>query len=409
MLPERVIVAVEGGAPTGGAERVAFDTVKVLSERGIPTVILSSAKTVDPAFSTLPGVEVICLDLQLQHDRFFHGGKAHMVQNLLFDREMLRKLGDILKPYAGSRTLLHVHGYHNFFSQAIFSAALKLNILTLVTCHDFGLVCPNAMLYQYPSDSICGLKPLSVACMKSPCMGPDAVRLKQLRYARAWGLRRSANRFHAIRRILAVSDHQRNILARSIAGRIDVLNNPVNPASSECQRPEDSHHYLWIGRMTAEKDPVTPANACHMTDKQITFVGDGPLETKVRAACPSALFRGWLGPEDVQREQCQTRALILSSRCYETASLVVLECLAAGIPCVVPDISAATSWVEDGVNGVYFKAGDIASLTDALKRLDSDEEVARMGRNAFTRYWKNPFTLERYRDELLAIYEGVLD
>lgn len=404
----RVIVAVEGGAPTGGAERIAFDTVKVLSDRGISTVILSSAAEVSSEFANLPNVKVVCLNLELQFERFFRGGKAHMIRNLLQDHAVAEQLRNALMPYDGHSTVLHIHGYHNFFTQAIFQVTRPMKMRTVVTCHDFGLVCPNAMLFDYPTHTLCQIKPLSLACLKSPCMGPEAMRLKQLRYFRAKSLQLTSSKYRFIKKILAVSEHQRQIMAKSIPGHIDVLNNPVTPASTQKLNPELADHYLWIGRMTHEKDPLTPARTCQQIGAKISFIGNGPLEAETRQLCPDAEYLGWLTPNQVQIHQTSARALILSSQCYETASLVVLECLAAGIPCIVPDYSAATSWVQDGHNGLYFKAGDTASLATAIKRLNDDQEVRRMSHNAFEQYWKNPFTMERYAEELLKIYDDAV-
>lgn len=410
MKPEKVIIAVEGGAPTGGAERIAFDTVRILSEAGVPVVIISSAGTVDPSFATLPNVTVEALNLPLHFNRFFDGGKKNMIRNLAEDGAMKALFERLLTKYDSPATVFHAHGFHNFFTQAILHVATGLQMKTVVTCHDFGLTCPNGTLYNYQTNEICELKPLSLSCLRCQCMGEKASRLKQLRFARAWTSMFWHHVPQKLDAILAVSDFEREILQRHLGNKakVQTLLNPVEPASDIRQAPQQSHHYLWIGRMTAEKDAITPAATCRDLDLPITFVGDGPLRKEVEAANPNATFVGWKSPDDVKQYQREARAMILSSKWHETAGLVVLESLAAGIPCVVPDTSAATSWVLDGVNGLYFKAGDQASLGAALAKLGDDAMVERLGRAAFEKYWESPYTMERYRNDLLAVYAGVL-
>ena len=405
MKPSQVIIAVEGGSPTGGAERIAFDTVKVLSEAKIPVVIISSAAKVDDAYRSLPGVTVEALNLPLQFERFFDGGKKHMILNLTQDRTMKPLFSNLLQKHNKPGTVYHGHGFHNYFTQASFQVAIQLKMVTILTCHDFGLTCPNGTLFNYQTHEICPLKPLSLACLKSECMGSKAVRLKQLRFARTWASAADARKLDAI---LSVSDFERDILTKHGLPHVETLHNPVDPASTEIQNPKESKHFLWVGRMTDEKDAITPAKTCQDLGLPITFVGDGPLRADVEAANPEAIFLGWQKPDDVKKAQCAARAMILSSKWHETASLVVLECLAAGIPCIVPDTSAAVSWVEDGVNGIYFKAGDQGSLANALQQLQDDRTVERMSQAAYERYWKNPFTLERYKTDLLAIYSEAL-
>ncbi len=407
---DRVIVAVEGSGPTGGAERIAFDTVKVLSQQGIPVTILSSAEKVDSAFATLPHVSVIELNLPLHFNRFFAGGKKGMIKNLLEDREMKSLFERTLTPLDSLKTIYHAHGFHNFFTQASLHVATNLNMKTIVTCHDFGITCPTATLFNYPRAEICPLKPLSMACLKSACMGPEAMRLKQLRFARSWASTKLHHVPEKLDKILAVSDFEREILQKHFGAKakVDTLLNPVDHAASEIQSPAASQTYLWIGRMTLEKDGITPAQVCRDLNLPLCFVGDGPLRKTIEEANPNASFLGWLEPEAVKKEQRNARAMILSSKWHETASLVVLECLAAGIPCVVPDTSAAISWIDDGVNGLYFKAGDHESLSKALTRLQDDSFVEQLSQNAFQRYWNAPFTMERYTHDLMTNYHEVL-
>ncbi len=411
MTPGRVIIAVEGGAPTGGAERIAFDTVRILSQQGVPTTILSSAKAVDSAFANLPGVDTICLNLPLHFERFFAAGKAGMVLNLLEDRTMRPMFEQILRTLDSPQTILHAHGFHNFFTQACLHVATDLKLKTVVTCHDFGLTCPNATLFNYQTSTICELKPLSGECRKSACMGADAMRLKQLRFARSWASTKLHRVPQRLNKILAVSDFEREILQRQVpAGvKVESLFNPVDPASMVRQNPSQSQTYLWIGRMTQEKDGVTPATVCRDMDLPLTFVGEGPLQGEIQQANPDATFLGWLSPSAVKEQQCKARALLMTSKWHETASLVVLESLAAGIPCVVPTTSAATNWIEDGVNGLTFEAGNASSLASALAKLKDDATVETMSKRAFEMYWQAPFTVERYQNDLMRHYEGALN
>jgi glycosyltransferase involved in cell wall biosynthesis len=407
---DRVVIAVEGSGPSGGAERIAFDTVKLLSQDGIPVTILTSGKEVESSFSELPGVDTIALNLPMQLDRFFSMSKKNMLFNLLEDQAMKELFTSVLQKLDSPTTVLHAHGFHNNFTQAILHVATKSKMKTVVTCHDFGITCPTATLFNYPENRICQLKPLGIDCLKSSCISHDGMRLKQLRFARSWANRRLFRVPQLLNKVLAVSEHERNILQGHFGGavKVETLHNPVDPASTSRQSPSRSNQFLWTGRMTQEKDGTTPAKVCKDLGKGITFLGDGPFRGEIEAANSNATFLGWLSPEKVKQEQCKARSLILSSRWYETASLVVLECLAAGIPCIIPQQSAATNWVEDEVNGIYFEAGNEASLTRALQKLDDDEYVEMLSINAFERYWKAPFSMGKYKTDLYNHYSEAL-
>jgi hypothetical protein len=53
-------------------------------------------------------------------------------------------------------------------------------------------------------------------------------------------------------------------------------------------------------------------------------------------------------------------------------------------------------------------AGDRRQLLDRMRRLCDDAEAARLGAEAYRRYWDAPQTAEAHTRDLLAIYRTVL-
>jgi glycosyltransferase involved in cell wall biosynthesis len=93
---------------------------------------------------------------------------------------------------------------------------------------------------------------------------------------------------------------------------------------------------------------------------------------------------------------------------YETLGLVVVEAAAAGVPAIVSDRCAATGFLQDGERGLHFKHGSLDSLCEAMKRMQDPVLAARLGRNAYDWYWRDPWTLDQHVADLLALYERVL-
>ena len=189
---------------------------------------------------------------------------------------------------------------------------------------------------------------------------------------------------------------------------IETIHYPVTPAATTRQNPAGSDHMLWIGRMTKEKDVVTPAMAAKETNTKLNFVGSGEEADRAKEILPEAIFHGWLPTDKVAELHRNCRALVMSSIWYETSSLVVLESLGAGIPAVIPNTSAATEWVQDGFNGFHFEAGNPESLKAIFEKLKDDELVETLSKNAFEQYWSHPYTQERYMNQLLGHYRDLL-
>lgn len=400
-----VIIAVEGSGPTGGAERVAFDTVALLSQAGYQVHILSSAASIDPSHLQLPNVTGEALNLPVVWEKYFSKNRILSYPLRKKDRALEALYEPIFKRFDPATTLVHVHGFHTHFSHSLMEVSLRQGFATHLHAHDYGFICPNATLFDYPTNSICHRPPLSAECKSGPCMGVEGQNLKLFRFERAKSAVALAPRLASI---ISPSPYASNLMRQSLGEgpNYQVVRCPVTRAADHQCDPKASQTYLWIGRMTAEKNAEIAIKAADLAGIQLTLVGDGPLRADLQKRYPNHHFLGWKSTGEVQQLQRQARALIMSSAWYETASLVVLECLAAGIPVIIGKDSAATSWVTHGQNGLYFENGSVDSLADAMRQLSQDDLVAAMGLAAYTQYHADPCTDEAYLHRLLEVYQS---
>jgi glycosyltransferase involved in cell wall biosynthesis len=173
--------------------------------------------------------------------------------------------------------------------------------------------------------------------------------------------------------------------------------------------PEKNVPFVYIGRLVREKGVAMLARVAAKSQIPLLFIGSGPLEAEIRRINPGALITGWLDSSSTTRLLRDARALVFPSLWYETLGLVVLEAAANGIPSIVPDISAATEIVGDGVTGLHFRSGDEDDLRVKLNALQKSELAASLGRAAYERFWSgDECSRERHIDLLEKIYEGML-
>lgn len=412
MPPERpeIVVVAEDAAMTGGAERVALSSARELTGRGYPVSLFTAGKALDASLD--PGMfrEIVLLDLPTYWETWFPAPRAEKLRTMLSQPEPARTFAQFLARRDPKRTLVHFHGFHSRLTHGVLAAALDGGFPSLLTMHDFGFTCPNATQFDYTENAICHRRPLSRACWNAPCIHPEAMRLKRLRSLRTLGQRTTLGVDRRLRHLAAVSRFAAGISGPSLhkSAKVHIVRNPIEAERTSPARPENAQTLLWAGRMTQEKDPMTAAAGAALAGIPIQFAGTGEMETRTRDANPAAEFLGWRRPEEVAALYENSRALVLTSRWYETASLVTLDAMSRGIPPVVPRTSAATEWFDDGVEGLTFGAGDSASLARALEQLKDDTEVARLGRAAYARFWADPPTMETHLDRLEEIYGEVL-
>ena len=85
--------------------------------------------------------------------------------------------------------------------------------------------------------------------------------------------------------------------------------------------------------------------------------------------------------------------------------------LTSGIPSIVPETCGATAYIEDGVNGLYFKNNDEDSLCAALARMEDDDFYEKLCMNV-ARELPTLFddhSYETYATRVIARYEGLYE
>jgi len=133
---------------------------------------------------------------------------------------------------------------------------------------------------------------------------------------------------------------------------------------------------LWVGRLDRQKDPVLAVRAFEFVAKRrpgtrLRFVGDGPLEARVRdevsrAGLESSVdFAGRLTRADVAQEMQDATVLLMSSH-YEGSPIVLIEAGASGLPCAVPAEADPDGWIIEGVNGSVARSRSPQGLGEAV-------------------------------------------
>jgi glycosyltransferase involved in cell wall biosynthesis len=93
----------------------------------------------------------------------------------------------------------------------------------------------------------------------------------------------------------------------------------------------------------------------------------------------------------------------------EGLPMVLLEAMAAGCPCVVTDVGAIGSVIENGVSGMLVRPGNVQELSAAMQQLcDSHETRARYAAAANSRYRRNFSRAamgRKYGEHYDALYE----
>jgi len=170
-----------------------------------------------------------------------------------------------------------------------------------------------------------------------------------------------------------------------------------------------------IGSLRPVKDPalflrVVGLVTGHLTETKFIHIGDGPMGSELLASSQRLQLQdklSYLGhQDDVSRFLNDMDVFVLTSM-SEGMSNVVMEAMAAGLPCVVTDAGDNRELVRDGESGFVVPVGDEELMAHRLLLLLNDEEMRKcMG--AKGRELTKECNVRRMAAEYEKVYEKVM-
>ena len=402
----RALVLNDYAHVNGGSSAVAMASARGLAARGIPTTYFTSVEPIDAALAETRDLRVVCLGgEEIARDpnrlRAFAGGLWNQRARQAFDRE--------LAAHHPAETIVHMHTWTKALSSSVLHLAIQRGFKVLITLHDFFIACPTGGLFLHKTAELCPHRPLSWNCLSCSC--------DRRHYAhKLWRSARTVLQNQILRipqgvaHFVGVSEFSAKLMRPWLpsSSRVTVVRNPVDAVDLGPAPVAENAPFLFVGRFSKEKGVLLAAQAVHRLGVPAVFIGDGELAAEARALCPHATFTGWLSPEEIRGWLHRARALMFPPQWYETLGLVVVEASAAGVPAIISDRCAATDFLPDGERGLHFQHGSLEALCAAITRMQDPALAARLGRNAYDWYWRDPWTIDRHVSDLLALYEQVL-
>ena len=126
-------------------------------------------------------------------------------------------------------------------------------------------------------------------------------------------------------------------------------------------------------------------------------------ELKIESA---VTFTGFC--RDVQAEFAKIDLFVLPSLFGEGMPMVLLEAMAAGVPCVATDVEGVTEVVRDKIDGLIVPPGDVDSLTFAIGEFVTGErDASAFGVAGFER-WQSGFSDKTMAAGVAQVYHDLL-
>lgn len=400
----RSVIVSDFGSVNGGAAKVAIESARGLAEAGVDIVFACAIGPVSERLNhprirveIFPGEEVWQVE-----------SKIAAARQGIWNKAAHCFLTDLLARQPRGETLVHLHQWTKAFSPAALAAAGESGLAVAITMHDYFSFCPVGGYFDFKAGAPCTQKPMSIGCITANCDRASYVH-KLVRVARQW---RSDEAMRGLKAplFIHVSDFARRFAEPFLPkqARHVVVENMMEAEKREPADVARNRHALFLGRFTQEKAGNVLAQAAREAEIPVRFVGEGPLAEEIGHINPQAEIKGWVSADRVFDEITQARCLVLPSLWYEPGPLVIAEARSLGVPVILARTTGPASWIIDGEDGLLVDGGDAEGLADALRHLQEDDTVRRMGQAAYRRYWADPLTTDRHVHRSIAAYEQLL-
>ncbi|WP_029935881.1 glycosyltransferase family 4 protein [Sphingomonas sp. UNC305MFCol5.2] len=175
---------------------------------------------------------------------------------------------------------------------------------------------------------------------------------------------------------------------------------------------------LWIGRLDANKDPLTAIEAFRLASERLPGAelwcvhgSDAllpALERRLASDPALASHVHLLGrvPHMQVEQLCRACDLLLATSHREGSGYALIEALACGLPSVVSDIAPFRALVGDLADSRFAAPGDASAFAEALVSLAP--RPGEQGRAAVRRHFDTHLALPVVGRRLVDIYEAVV-
>lgn len=396
----------------GGAETAVFQVTQLLQQYG-HTVIpfaMQDARNLPSDYSDyfVSNVELrqqASALAPLQRRRWTTAGR------ILYSREAERKMEALIR--ATKPEIAHLHNIYHQLSPSILRPLLRHRIATVLTLHDYKLICPNYTLFS--GDAVCErckghkyYQAVFQGCvknsrLKSALCALEAYAHKPWRiYARGVDVYIAPSRFM----------RQKMMEFGLDGGRIVHVPNFLNLEDHEpCTSLES--YFVYTGRIEAAKGVATLLEAVTSSrvapQFELRIAGDGEQRATLEGLCRANGMNHirFLGPlSSTQVSSLLRRAMfsVLPSRWFENAPLAIHEAYAFGKPVVATRIGGIPELVEEGRTGLLFEPGDTEDLRRKIDYLlTHPAQLAEMGRNA-RELAEQAYGPDRHYQQLMDVY-----
>ncbi len=326
---------------------------------------------------------------------------------IIYSAESKRKLLAVIDDFHPD--IIHMNNINFQLTPSVIYAAKKGGIPLVQTVHDYQMICPNHLLYNFKNNEICEkcLGGCYLSCIKNKCIHGSRVKsIIGAIEARFYSLLKTYKKVDLY--ITPSYFLEQKLLATNslYQGKTKTIHNFIDKNNFKTQ--EKTEEYIaFAGRLSKEKGIDLIAEAAKLLP-QYTFMvaGSGPDEDILKNI-DNVKMIGFLSGEKLVEFMGKAKLLLVPSIWYENCPLSILEAQCMGVPIVTMKSGGMAELVVDGVTGVHVSEPTPESLAQKLKETLENEEYYNSLKENCKKAKDDILSVETYCEKLMEAYQEV--
>ena len=400
---------------SGGPEKYMFNIKKMLEDNGHEVIPFSihSNKNVETEYSKyfvepIGGRDATYFDEVKKTPKSIWQLLTRSIYSTEVEKAIKKEIRDV-KP-----DLVYIIHFVNKLSPSVITGAKKMGVPIVLRLSDYFLLCPRFdFMHQKKICEDCLSKGYR-SCIKKRCVKgslfASVIRVFSMKFHNFIHVYRGVDAFITPSEFL-----KKKLIENGFNDKKITCIPTFTSSKSEVGEQKIGTYGLYFGRITEEKGVETVIKAYEkLPDYELKIMGDDTTEEGLRLKeyvknhkMSNVEFLGFKDGTELEDVIKDARFTLIPSIWYDNLPNTALESFQYSKPVIASNIGSLPELVIDGINGYLFEAGNEEALIEAIRKLDDNDTVAKMGAESRKRL-ETRFAPQSHYDSLMQIFRKVV-
>lgn len=349
--------------------------------------------------------------LYTQNMDFHSKGLARFLYpfKIIYSFEAKKKIMQVIDDFKPD--IVHMNNINFQLTPSIIYGVKKKKIPLVQTVHDYQMICPNHLLYNFEKNTPCEkcVNGSHINCIKNKCIHSSTVKsILGVIEAKLYVFLKT---YKKVDLFICPSHFLENKLLSArkyYKGKTKTIHNFINKEKFPDKNLEPMSYIVYVGRLSKEKGIENIRDAAKLLPEyEFMVAGNGP-DGDILKDIPNVKLLGFVSGDSLTELMGRAKLLLLPSVCYENCPLSILEAHALGVPVVTMNSGGMAELVKDKVTGSLVSSPTPEGIAEKIKEtLQSEEYYSALKENC-KKEKDNILSIESYTDILIEEYEKLI-